>query len=80
MGILSSVIFGLSVLISLALLFYVLIAHNWKSFLALGIAALPISLYFLSGEPPIQYAGLFSLICFTAAIFLRVKEKKRKAC
>lgn len=76
MGILYSVIFGLSILISIIALFYLLIVHNWKSFLVLGIVTLPISLYFLSGEPPIQYLGFFSLICFIAAILMFLKVKK----
>ncbi|WP_033543626.1 hypothetical protein [Planococcus sp. CAU13] len=79
MEILLSVIFGFSILISIGALFYVMIAHNWKSFLVLGVGMLPISLYFLSGEPPVQYFGFFSLICFIVAISLYIKNMKSSA-
>jgi len=59
MGILFAVIFGMSLMISVILLIYTLIARSWKSFLALGIATIPISLYSFSGEPPIHLSGYF---------------------
>lgn len=77
MGILFSVIFGLSILFSVVALFYTLIVHSWKSFLVLGVATLPISLYILSGEPPIQYIGFFSIICFVVSIPMFLKEKRK---
>ena len=76
MEIFFSLIFGFSIIISIGIAFYALIAHNWKSFLALGIVTLPISVYFLSGEPPVQYLGFFSLGCCIAAVLLFLKEKK----
>lgn len=76
MSILLPVLFGLSLLISVITLFYALIVRSWKSFLGLGIVSLPYSLYFYGGEPPMQFLGLFSIICFAFAllIFLRKKE------
>lgn len=76
MSILLPVLFGLSLLISVITLFYALIVRSWKSFLGLDIVSLPYSLYFYGGEPPMQFLGLFSIICFAFAllIFLRKKE------
>ncbi|MFJ5770145.1 hypothetical protein [Psychrobacillus sp. NPDC093180] len=77
MGILITVIFALSFLFSIIILFYTLIVRSWKSFLSLGIVTLPISFYFFSGEPPIQFVGLLSIICFVIALLL-FSLKKRK--
>ena len=76
MGILFAVIFGLSLMFSVILLIYTLIVRSWKSFLGLGIATLPISLYSFSGEPPIQFFGLLSMICFAIALLIFLLKKK----
>ena len=77
MGTLFSVIFWLSIICSFIALFYTAIVRSWQSFLALGIASLPLSLYLLSGEPPIQFVGLISFICFAISfvVFWRGKRK-----
>ncbi|WP_186670898.1 hypothetical protein [Sporosarcina sp. BP05] len=77
MGILFSVLFSLSLLLSVINLIYTLIVRSWKSYLSLGFVTLPISLYLLSGEPPIQFVGLISIICFAIALLL-FSLKKRK--
>ncbi|HSO57145.1 MAG TPA: hypothetical protein VLQ66_02810 [Paenisporosarcina sp.] len=77
MGILLGIIFWMSILFSLVALFYTIIVRNWKSFLCLGVVSLPFSLYSFSGEPPIQFVGLFSLACF-AISFLILWRKKLK--
>jgi len=77
MGILLTVIFALSLLLSVIILIYTLVVRSWKSFLSLGIVTLPISLYFFSGEPPIQFVGFLSVICFVVALLI-FSLKKRK--
>jgi len=76
MSILLPVLFGLSLLISVIALFYAIIVRSWKSFLGLGIVSLPYSLYFYGGEPPIQFLGLFSIICFAIALSILFKKKE----
>ena len=76
MGILFTVIFYLSLMFSVILLIYTVIVCSWKSFLALGIATIPISLYFFSGEPPIQFVGLLSIFCFAIALLVFLLEKR----
>ena len=77
MGILFSIIFGLSLLLSVINLIYTLIVRSWKSYLSLGIVTLPISLYLFSGEPPIQFFGLLSVICFAIALLLFTLKKRK---
>jgi len=59
MGILLTVIFALSLLLSVIILIYTLVVRSWKSFLSLGIVTLPISLYFF------QVNHLYSLSDFS---------------
>jgi hypothetical protein len=77
MGTLFSITFGLSVICSFIALFYTAIVRSWQSFLALGIASLPLSLYLFSGEPPIQYVGSFSFICFAISLLIFWREKRK---
>lgn len=77
MGILLAVLFGLSLLFSIIILIYTVIVRSWKSFLGLGIATLPISLYSLSGEPPVQFVALLSIICFAIALLLFLINKNK---
>ena len=75
MAILASVLLYLSLLFSVIALTYALITLSWKGFLGLGIVSLPFSLYFYSGEPPIQFAGLFSIMCFAISLLLFLQKK-----
>lgn len=77
MAILASVIFWLSFLFSVFILFYALIIRSWKSFLSLGIVSLPLSLYILAGEPPVQFFGLLSLISLAIALLLFLLKKRK---
>lgn len=72
-----SVIFGLSIICSFIALFYTAIVRSWQSFLALGIASLPFSLYLFSGEPQIQFVGSFSFICFAISLLIFWREKRK---
>ncbi|WP_394191887.1 hypothetical protein [Paenisporosarcina quisquiliarum] len=72
-----SMTFGLSIICSFIALFYTAIVRSWQSFLALGIASLPLSLYLFSGEPTIQYVGSFSFICFAISLFIFWREKRK---
>lgn len=72
-----SMIFGLSIICSFIALFYTATVRSWQCFLALGIASLPFSLYLFSGEPPIQYVGSFSFICFAISLILFWREKRK---
>lgn len=76
MGIVFALIFGLSLMFSVILLIYTLIVRSWKSFLGLGIVTLPISLYYFSGEPPIQIVGLLSIFCFATAWLILLLKKR----
>ncbi|RLQ91418.1 hypothetical protein [Planomicrobium sp. Y74] len=78
MGILLAIIFGVSILLSVFALFYVTIARSWQSFIVLGLATLPVSFYLLSGEMPVQAAGLISAGCFIVAGFLFLQNKQKK--
>lgn len=78
MGIVFAVIFGLSVLFIILCCFYAIIVRDWKSFFILGAVSFPVSLYALSGEPPIQYAGLFSVSCFAVSMLLFVQDKRKE--
>ena len=79
MAILFPVLFGFSFMISVISLFQAIIIRSWKSFLGLGIVSLPYSIYFYGGEPPIQYLGLFSIICFAIALLILLKKKGDRA-
>lgn len=75
MGILLSILFGLSVMFAVIAMFYTLIVRNWQSFFVLGIVTFPISLYFYSGEPPIQFLWPISLLCFSIAVLIYWRKK-----
>ncbi|MBU0904698.1 MAG: hypothetical protein KKF57_05860 [Firmicutes bacterium] len=77
MGTLFSVTFWLSIICSFIALFYIAIVRSWQSFLALGIASFPLSLYLFSGEPSIQYVSSFSFICFAISLFIFWREKRK---
>ena len=75
MAIIFPILFVISLLISVITLFYALIVRSWKSFLGLGIVSLPYSFYFYGGEPPIQFLGIFSIICFAIALLILLWRK-----
>ncbi|WP_019415292.1 hypothetical protein [Paenisporosarcina sp. TG20] len=75
MAILLSIIFGLSLLFLVITLFYTIIVRSWKSYLGLGIVSIPLSLYFYSGEPPVQFVGLFSIVCFAISLLMLLRKK-----
>jgi hypothetical protein len=68
--------FGFSVLLSFLSLFYAVIKLSWKAMLVCFIASLPISIYFLSGNPPISFIGLMPLLFLILTVYFRMRSQK----
>lgn len=73
-----TLVFGISILFLVFALFYAIIAHNWKSFFVLGLVSLPVSIYALSGEMPVQSIGLLSIVCFVVSGYLFLQNKRKR--
>lgn len=74
MGLLALIViitFGFTILLSFLSLFYAVIKRSWKAMLICFIASLPISIYLISGNPPISYIGLLPLLFLILTVFYR---------
>lgn len=79
MGVLAvivTIIFGLSILVSFLSFFYAVSKLSWRAMLVCFITSLPISLYFLSGNPPISFIGLSPLLFLILTILFRMRFQK----
>lgn len=62
---------GLSIIITFVSLFYAVIKRSWKAMLVCFIASMPISMYFLSVNPPMFLLGFIPIILLVLTFFLR---------
>lgn len=75
-GLLISIIVGISTILAAFSLFFAVIKLSWEAMLISFIASLPISVYFLGGNPPLSFLGLTPVLLFTIMIILRRRSKE----
>lgn len=75
-AIIITITFGFSIILLFISLFYAVIKRSWKAMLISCIASLPISMYFLSGNPPISFIGFVPLLFFALTVIFRRASQK----
>lgn len=78
MGILLSILAGVSVFLTIFSLFFAIIKRSWKAMLISFIASLPISIYFAAFPFPYIFLGIVPFIIFLSlTILFRIKFKEQ---
>lgn len=67
-GLLLTLLIGFSIFITFFSLFLAVIKRSWQAMLVCFIASLPISMYFLSGNPPISFLGVAPIFFLTLTV------------
>lgn len=75
MGLLISIIMGISIFLAVFSLFFAVVKLSWEAMLISFIASLPISAYFLAVNPPLSYLGLTPILLLIFMIILRRRSK-----
>ncbi|WP_040285040.1 hypothetical protein [Sporosarcina koreensis] len=76
MGMLISIVMGISTFLAAFSLLFAVVKLSWKAMLISLIASLPISTYLLALNSPFSYLGLTPILLLVFMIILRRQSKK----
>lgn len=76
MGLLISIITGVSTMMAFLFLFLAVVKLAWQAMLVSFIASLPISLYLIDVNPPLSFLGFTPLLLLIFTILLYRRSKK----